>query len=152
MDIGVLIGIVISIVIGVALIPTVNETINALDTTNMSSATLSLIKILPIIVVTLLVVGSVGYFVMISGSGTEDRKEKDWDKHWKEVHRQSVEKYGDNYSQQMISDSSQKLTQDMIVAFPKVTENLAVASMKEEAKPVVIEKRPSAGAIKGYRS
>jgi uncharacterized membrane protein YkvI len=65
MDIGVLIGIVVTIVIGVALIPVVTDTIDALDTKTMSSATVSLIKILPIIVVTLLIVGSVGYFVLV---------------------------------------------------------------------------------------
>ena len=65
MDIGVLIGIVVTIVIGVALIPVVTDTIASLDTKTMSSATVSLIKILPIIVVTLLIVGSVGYFVLV---------------------------------------------------------------------------------------
>jgi NAD/NADP transhydrogenase beta subunit len=65
MDIGVLIGIVVTIVIGVALIPVVTDTINSLDTSTMSSATVSLIKILPIIVVTLLIVGAVGYFVLV---------------------------------------------------------------------------------------
>ena len=65
MDIGVLIGIVVTIVIGVALIPVVTDTIASLDTRTMSSATVSLIRILPIIVVTLLIVGSVGYFVLV---------------------------------------------------------------------------------------
>ena len=55
----------VTIVIGVALIPVVTDTIDALDTSTMSSATVSLIKILPIIVVTLLIVGSVGYFVLV---------------------------------------------------------------------------------------
>jgi len=66
MDIGALIGVVITIVIGVALLPVVQSTITSLDTTTMSSSTVSLIGILPIIVVTLLVVGAVGYFALVS--------------------------------------------------------------------------------------
>jgi hypothetical protein len=62
MNIASLIGIVVSIVIGVALIPVVTDTITNLDTTNMDSSVISLINILPIIVVTILIVGAVSYF------------------------------------------------------------------------------------------
>jgi len=65
MDIGVLIGIVVTLVIGVALIPVVTDTIADLDTTNMDSSVTSLINILPIIVVTILIVGAVGYFAAV---------------------------------------------------------------------------------------
>lgn len=65
MDIGVLIGIVVTLVIGVALIPVVTDTIADLDTTNMDSSVVSLINILPIIVVTILIVGAVGYFAAV---------------------------------------------------------------------------------------
>lgn len=65
MDIGVLIGIVVTLVIGVALIPVVTDTIADLDTTNMDSSVISLINILPIIVVTILIVGAVGYFAAV---------------------------------------------------------------------------------------
>ena len=64
MDIGVLIGIVVTLVIGVALIPVVTDTIADLDTTNMDSSVVSLVNILPIIVVTILIVGAVGYFAI----------------------------------------------------------------------------------------
>lgn len=62
MNIASLIGIVVSIVIGVALLPVVTGTIGDLDTTNMDSSVISLINILPIIVVTILIVGAVSYF------------------------------------------------------------------------------------------
>jgi Tfp pilus assembly protein PilO len=72
MDIGVLIGIVITVVIGVTLIPVVSETIKTLDTSNMSSGMASLINILPIIVVTMVIIG-IGYFVT-AGGAKEDRE------------------------------------------------------------------------------
>jgi len=65
MDIGVLIGIVVTLVIGVALIPVVTDTIADLDTSSMDSSVISLINILPIIVVTILIVGAVGYFAAV---------------------------------------------------------------------------------------
>lgn len=65
MDIGVLIGIVVTLVIGVALIPVVTDTIADLDTSDMDSSVISLINILPIIVVTILIVGAVGYFAAV---------------------------------------------------------------------------------------
>jgi hypothetical protein len=68
-----LIGIVITVVIGVTLIPVVSETIKTLDTSNMSSGMASLINILPIIVVTMVIIGSVGYFVT-AGGAKEDRE------------------------------------------------------------------------------
>jgi len=74
MDIGVLIGVVVSVVIGVAIIPVVSDMMKTLDTTNMSSATMSLINILPIIVVTFIIIGSVGFFVTGSGGNKEEKK------------------------------------------------------------------------------
>jgi len=62
MNISSLIGIVVSIVIGIALLPVVTDTIADLDTTSMDSSVVSLINILPIIVVTILIVGAVSYF------------------------------------------------------------------------------------------
>ena len=62
MNISSLIGIVVSIVIGIALLPVVTDTIADLDTTSMDSSVISLINILPIIVVTILIVGAVSYF------------------------------------------------------------------------------------------
>jgi len=65
MDIASLIGVVVSIVIGIALIPVVTGAVSDLDTTNMDSSVVSLINILPIIVVTILIVGAVGYFAAV---------------------------------------------------------------------------------------
>ena len=64
MDIASLIGVVVSIVIGIALIPVVTGAVSDLDTTNMDSSVISLVNILPIIVVTILIVGAVGYFAI----------------------------------------------------------------------------------------
>ena len=77
MDIGVLIGIVISVVIGVAIIPVVVDMMKTLDTANMSSATVGLINILPIVVVTMIIVGSVGYFVTGVGNGNKEEKKNE---------------------------------------------------------------------------
>lgn len=68
MDVSSLIGVVVSIVIGVALIPVVTGVIGDLDTTNMDSSVTSLINILPIIVVTIMIVGAVSYFSFKGGS------------------------------------------------------------------------------------
>lgn len=65
MDLGVLIGIVVTIVIGVVFVPVVTNTIADLDTTTVSNSVVSLLNILPIIVVTLLIVGAVGYFAWV---------------------------------------------------------------------------------------
>ena len=65
MDLGVLIGIVVTIVIGVVFVPVVTNTIADLDTTTVADSVVSLLNILPIIVVTLLIVGAVGYFAWV---------------------------------------------------------------------------------------
>ena len=76
MDIRVLIGIVVSVAIGVSIIPVASETMKTLDTSNMSSGMVSLINILPIIVVTMIIIGSVGYFVMVTGNREEEKFEE----------------------------------------------------------------------------
>ena len=61
MNIATLIGIAISIVIGVALVPTVVNTVNDLDTAATPDAVLNLVELLPIVFVAILIIGAVGF-------------------------------------------------------------------------------------------
>lgn len=56
-----LFGAMLIIVIGLALLPIVNDSVVNLDTTNMSTAVVTLIDFLPLVYVLILVVGAVSY-------------------------------------------------------------------------------------------
>lgn len=73
MNIGALIGIVVSIVIGVALLPVVANTVSDVsgDLAGDYPQVASLLDILPIIVVTLLIIGAVGYFAGVGRNSVQ---------------------------------------------------------------------------------
>jgi len=73
MNIGALIGIVVSIVIGVALLPVVANTVSDVsgDLVADYPQVASLLDILPIIVVTLLIIGAVGYFAGVGRNSVQ---------------------------------------------------------------------------------
>jgi uncharacterized membrane protein len=56
-----LLGALLAIVVGVAMLPTITDTINTLDTTSLPSAVVSLVDLLPILFVVIIVAGAVSY-------------------------------------------------------------------------------------------
>jgi uncharacterized BrkB/YihY/UPF0761 family membrane protein len=70
MDIGSLIGIVVSLVIGIALMPIVSGAVeDVIDDNDLGTSIESMLRILPIIVVTLLILGAVAYFAFVGKGG-----------------------------------------------------------------------------------
>jgi hypothetical protein len=70
MDIGSLIGIVVSLVIGIALMPIVSGAVeDVIDDNDLGTSVESMLRILPIIVVTLLILGAVAYFAFVGKGG-----------------------------------------------------------------------------------
>lgn len=56
-----LLGAMLAIVVGVAMLPTITQTIDELDTTELEPAVESLIDLLPVLFVVIIVAGAVSY-------------------------------------------------------------------------------------------
>lgn len=56
-----LLGAMLAIVVGVAMLPTINDTIEGLDTADMPTAVQSLVDLLPILFVVIIVAGAVAF-------------------------------------------------------------------------------------------
>lgn len=56
-----LLGAMLAIVVGVAMLPTITQTIDDLDTSELEPAVESLVDLLPVLFVVIIVAGAVGY-------------------------------------------------------------------------------------------
>lgn len=56
-----LLGAMLSIVVGVAMVPTVTDSIEAIDTASLPTAVQSLVDLLPVLFVVIIVAGAVAY-------------------------------------------------------------------------------------------
>lgn len=56
-----LLGAMLAIVVGVAMLPTITDSIDSIDTANLPSAVQSLVDLLPVLFVVIIVSGAVAY-------------------------------------------------------------------------------------------
>ena len=75
MNIAAMIGIVIGLVVGIALLAPVQESVDKVSTANgYSSSISSLVSILPIIFITVIIIGAVGFFAFSNSDKVKKEK------------------------------------------------------------------------------